>query len=426
MRARRLCAGSRGLVRSSLGFALMGAALGSPPAHANGQTTHIWISRQAIELLPEGELKDLLRVPANEAALVHGTMFPDGGYPIGHPYAEAAHWEPFQERYHAWIREHHPPPFTDEAERHVAFIMGLGSHGMADQHFDACYLTWSQNVYDSDAGWAEGKSMDEATDFVWAHLTGAQEVPPRFLPEDPLIGLYADHGIEVDAATFDEGHDLLELAVQLVGIGGQDPDLIAQYTDDFPWAATHMHDLSVPGVPAYEAEQVALYWQELWDRLHGLTPPQGVLRAWPVDGAAGHPRTAALPESRLALFFAEGVDAASLSGRVRVRDAAGATLPTEAWLYYGDGTHILLVRPLEDWPVDAELAVEVAAGVRSRTGVLMDAPFTSAFSTRAAEPEPRLTAARDGEPNVPPTGCGDGGAALLLALPLIWPRRRRT
>jgi hypothetical protein len=197
------------------------AALAAPAAWANGQTTHVWISRAARQLVPAGPLGDLVRDPELEAALVHGTMFPDGGYPIGHPYGEAAHWEPFQVEYLAWIRRTYGPPYDDqEARQHVAFLLGLASHGMADQTFDAHYQNRSQR-YDGALGWAAGDSMDEATDFEWAWLTGAQDVPERWVPAATLVEVFATRGIEVDEDTLDAGQDLLELAVGMVGLGSR-------------------------------------------------------------------------------------------------------------------------------------------------------------------------------------------------------------
>ena len=83
---------------------LAAAAVVVGAALANGQDTHVWITRDALRHLPEGELKDLLADPANEAALVHGSMFPDGGYAVDHDYGETAHWEPFQGRYGHAVR----------------------------------------------------------------------------------------------------------------------------------------------------------------------------------------------------------------------------------------------------------------------------------------------------------------------------------
>ena len=133
----------------------------APPASANGQTTHCWITGQAIGLLPSGDLARLMSDPDMELYWRNGSMFPDGGYANGDGYAELAHWEPFQMAYLGWIAETYEPPYEGDAARHVAFLMGLASHGMADQTFDAMYMSRAWH-YDAESDWSN--SMDEATD----------------------------------------------------------------------------------------------------------------------------------------------------------------------------------------------------------------------------------------------------------------------
>ena len=96
------------------------------------------------------------------------------GYPIDDPYAEIAHWEPFQKAYLQWIKESFEPPYDQEALEHIAFLMGLASHGMADQTFDSMYMSRAK-VYDADSDWT--RSMDEATDVAFIAQTHPQPVP---------------------------------------------------------------------------------------------------------------------------------------------------------------------------------------------------------------------------------------------------------
>ena len=116
---------------------------------ANGQSSHLWITHRAIEHLPNGELKQLLEEPYLEDHWRNGTMFPDGGYAVGDDYGEIAHWESFQIAYLEWIRDTFSPPWSLEAKEHIAFLMGLGSHGLADQSYDAMYFRRAY-VYDVD------------------------------------------------------------------------------------------------------------------------------------------------------------------------------------------------------------------------------------------------------------------------------------
>jgi Zinc dependent phospholipase C len=215
-------------------------------AAANGQSTHVWISRRALELLPEGELKELLS--AQEAALVHGTMFPDGGYPLGDPYAEIAHWEPFQGLYMEWIQDRYAAPWEGQAAHEVAFLFGMASHGMADQSFDACYFNWS-SIYDADHGWAAGESFDEASDVIWSSIVGGQELPAQDVPYETLTALYDAYGEPTDIETMQEGQNILELAIGMAGLAGQSPELVESYAAEFPWGGSHLDFHGLPGTP---------------------------------------------------------------------------------------------------------------------------------------------------------------------------------
>ncbi|MBL8615018.1 MAG: zinc dependent phospholipase C family protein [Deltaproteobacteria bacterium] len=418
-------------------------ALASPAAWANGQTTHVWISREARQLVADGALGDLVRDPALEAALVHGTMFPDGGYPLGHPYGEAAHWEPFQGAYLAWIRRTYGPPYDDEeARQHVAFLLGLASHGMADQTFDAHYQNRSQG-YDGALGWAAGDSMDEATDFEWAWLTGPQEVPERFVPAATLVEVFAERGIDVDEATLDEGQDLLELAIGLVGLGSQAEEGLVRHREGFPWATSHMQDPDLPGTPAREAEVIALYWAEVWGRLHDLQPEDVILHTHPAEGGWVPSTDPESPDSRITITFRRSLHSDDIVPEAFLVEGPEGPLAVQTWLFYGTDSHIVHLVPVEPWPTDAELVVTVRAGLPDRLGGVLAADATFTVTTEAPPPEDSGCrfcedegadiADLEGtdEPKSRCEGCASGpgqglGAGLLglLALVVGWRRRR--
>ena len=154
---------------------------------ANGQSTHCWISEQARDILPNGELSQLLLNIDNEIYWRNGSMFPDGGYPQGDKYGEIAHWEPFLMVYMDWIKTEFTPPYSAEAQKHIAFLMGMASHGMADQSFDSMYMSRAW-VYDAEQDWE--KSMDEATDVVFVSQTHGQSVSDLWFPGELFVGFY--------------------------------------------------------------------------------------------------------------------------------------------------------------------------------------------------------------------------------------------
>jgi uncharacterized protein (TIGR03382 family) len=405
--------------RSIDGLMILGLA-GPGAAWANGQTSHQWITLAAIEKLPPGELRELLERAEVHDALLSGTMFPDGGYAVDHGYGEAAHWEPFQDRYLAWIRERCAPQFAGNCAQHVAFLMGLRSHGLADQVYDAVYMERSKQV--DIEGWASGASMDEATDVAFAHAVSPGMVPQTFLPLDPLLGLFAEHGEPVDAATVEQGQRLLGLAIQYVGLAGQNADGVQRYEAQFPWACAHQDDPTVAGTPQHEAEAVAAYWQVTWGRLVGDDDPEPALMfAYPsLDTGLGRdPAGMVLAaddvRSRVQLIFSRGLDPASVTpDRIRVlRD--GVPVPLELNVFYGRASHVVNVQPVHDWEVATyEMAIEPGISTfdgRTASGGSGFSWFTGPWPTVGEEPRG--------------CGCGHGVPGTGWAVVAVWALQRR-
>ena len=391
-------------------------------ALANGLNTHVWITLAARDLLPEGDLKSLVTDPEVEDALRNGAQFPDGGYAVGDGYGEVAHWEPMQSELLDYVRETWgPPPYGGDAALHVAFLLGMASHGMGDQVFDGNYIE-RVRWYDADADPAN--SFDEATDVAFAALTGGQPVPPLWVPE-VLPELFARHGYSVTQATLESGQALTGLAITYVGLAALNPEAVAQYEAEWPWATTHLEDPTAVGRPADEAVAVAWYWQKLWSRLNGedaFDPP--VLGTFPPDGGFGHPTAADSVESRVTLVFARGLIPDSLpTGVITVEDGAGHHYAPATVVYYGRDSHVVLLEPFEDWAADEDFTVTVAPFVTDIVGQTMTEPWSFTFSTRAPPVD-----SDDPTPDAAGCGCSGGhappaGAALLLGLAALHRRR---
>jgi hypothetical protein len=367
-----------------LGAALIALGL-TAAAHANGQTTHLWITDHALEHVSDPELKALLTRSDLRVMLDTGAMFPDGGYAVGHPYGEAAHWEPLQTPYLEWIAEHHSPPWTDDAAQHIAFLMGMASHGMADQVFDSNYMERAR-VYDADAPW-DTESMDEATDVWYASQLGAWQVDDHWIPADELIPLFAEQDIAVDAGTLESAQGLLEVAVWFVGAASESPDTLADYEAQWPWATTHQLD-DVPGAPMCEGEVVAKYWEAIYRRLLGQEPLAPVIATLPADGAWAYPMDAESPESMISIVFERGL----LFEQPELIEVVGeASGPHEVSvdLFYGSDSHVLNIRPVASWDADERYTVTALSGMLFRDGSVSDAPWSFTFTT-AVPPLPDL------------------------------------
>lgn len=403
-----------------LGLALLPAAL------ANGQTSHQWISILAIEALPPGDLADFVAREDVRDALLNGTMFPDGGYAVGDGYGEMAHWEPTQDLYLRWIVDTYATP-EDDGAQHVAFLLGMMSHGMADQFYDATFMERSK-AWDPAESWA-CCSMDTATDVAYAAIQGVGTVPPKWWPEE-LLPLFAQNGHTVDHDTVDQGQSLLGIAIGYVGASSEIDATVASYTEEFPWACTHQVDPDVVGNPPHEAVAVAAYWQVIWDRLHGGDGWESpVIATVPAEGGWQAVRDHTNVDSRLAVIFAKGLDPATVEveGAITVADAAGAEVPVSIDVYYGSASHVVNLAPQTDWAEDTVYTVTVHPGVTTYDGFVVEDPIAFTFTTTEPPPPAEDTGATATDLAATPCACGGtvqaGWFGVLLGLAFV--RRRR-
>jgi hypothetical protein len=355
---------------------------------ANGDLSHLWITAEAVRLLPAGDLRALLEDPARADMLWNGALFPDGGYAVDDGYGEIAHWEPLQRRYAAWILDSYgPPPWDGEAAEHAAFFLGMASHGMADQVFDSLYMERAR-FEDADSDW-ENDSMDEATDPAFAAQVGPQDYGAYWVPEEVMVALFAEAGHEVSADTLHDGQALVRVAAQWAWNAGDQEDVLAGYQAQFPWATRHQLDPTVWGNPPDEAEVVALYWQVLWGALQDPGRDVGtVLRVFPTDGAQVRSRDQGDPRARVTLVFSRGLsDPLAEEAEVAVRDQGGAALAVEPWLFYGQDSHALHLSPEAGWPERATCTLTVPGAMPfSDARTLPDPdPWTSTFTTGPAD-----------------------------------------
>ncbi|MEC8378700.1 MAG: Ig-like domain-containing protein [Myxococcota bacterium] len=353
---------------------------------ANGLTTHCWISAHAISLLPDGELKSLLTDPNLELYWRNGTMFPDGGYPQGDNYGEMAHWEPFQMAYLEWIKSNYDFPLTNEASQHVAFLLGMTSHGLADQTFDSMYMTRAW-VYDSSADWS--LSMDTATDVIFSSLTGPQPVPESWIPDDPFVSLFEEQGHLVDISTLENGQNLVRTAVTWVGSAGQTDELVDLYEPQFPWANTNLLSEVISGAPPVEAELVAEYWMLLWERLNEMEQSTDVIRVFPSETDYSHPLDADSIESRISIVFARGLNIDTVSEEsFSIQHSDGTYVPLVIDVYYGMNSHVVHLFPIADFRANSDYTISVDAGIEYFDGMALTESQFFNFTTKDPPPVP--------------------------------------
>ncbi|XP_015418993.1 PREDICTED: phosphatidylinositol-glycan-specific phospholipase D [Myotis davidii] len=88
--------------------------------------------------LQEGSVNYRQLLLEHQDAYQAGAVFPDAFYPgicqrgRFHEVSESTHWTPFLNASVHYIREHYPPPWEKDAEKLVAFLLGVTSHMVAD------------------------------------------------------------------------------------------------------------------------------------------------------------------------------------------------------------------------------------------------------------------------------------------------------
>jgi MYXO-CTERM domain-containing protein len=372
-------------------------------AGANGQSAHLWITHHALDHLPEGALREFMTRPELRKMLDNGTMFPDGGYPLDDPYAEIAHWEPFQAAYFDWILANHQPPYVDEGAEHLAFMFGMASHGMADQVFDSLYGE-RVKVYDGSFG-----DFDTASDLILMAEVGGMTAPSDWVPYEVFDQLYSEAaGYDVDPAVMMNGQNLLRIAVNSVGIFSQMPDKVEEAALPFPWGRLHLLDAEVEGNPPCEGELVARYWRVLWALAHQQGLPGPVLGTLPPDGGANHPIASASLESWVTVAFARGLEDAPLGpDQFLLESEFGVEVPLGLWHYYGQDAHVVHLQPQTDLEPDTIYTVTVMPGVQTVHGDLLEG-YAFQFSTGARGPTPSVPEWPADHDPAPDPGDGDG------------------
>jgi uncharacterized membrane protein YgcG len=360
------------------------------PAAANGNVSHQWVTHAAIEGTPAGgSLHALVADPALLPMLDTGTMYPDWGYTPGataeeRDAGEASHWEPVQDAYRQWIVTNYSPPWSDEARQHLAFWLGMSSHGIADQSYDAMFFERSL-FYEP----VDHSEFDQDTDVLWAATAGPGQSPRAWVPVAPLLELFESIvGVTIEEASMEQQLGFVGIAIAAVNALASDPAQVADAEADFPWAAVHDDDPVVPGNPPHEAEIARRYWRSNWALVHGDTVPRPVLWTHPADGSAAHPTEAASIESWVSVVFARALVGPELDPELfHLADSTGAEVPVELDLFYGDGSHVVHVKPTVDLMIDEVYVVTIDPGLPTIHGEALEG-WSFTFSTGDRAPAP--------------------------------------
>ncbi len=366
---------------------LCSAVLGAGHARANGNYTHLWVAMDAVSHLEDAELAKLLSDPGLFEVMRNGSNFPDGGYAMDDNYGEIGHWEPFQTLYLEWIRDTYGPPWSDEAKVHIAFLMGMAAHGLTDQLFDGMYLE-RHYVFDENSASGEWGNIDGVTDVCFAARMGPMELPEAWVPADVMADLFAESGHPVAPATIETGQSLVGVAVMYTNDKRTEKATLESFMTLYPWACGHVDDPSVPGSPISLGVPVARYMEVLWARLNGAEGfGQPLLGTWFSTGEPfNQPRDSGSPDSWVSFAMPRGLDKSTVTyTSIAVAGPDGGTHLVTLQLYYGNASHLVNIRPTQDWVADTDYTVTISAPLASWNGIELEGTREFQFATG---PEP--------------------------------------
>ncbi len=231
-----------------------------------GPRTHIemgalaWARLQTqLSVLPS-ELSTLFtNTQTNLASFYCGCIFPDWGYDgINDDAAEDSHWPPFQEAFITVIQQRYTLPWEAEAERLLAFCLGVMVHGITDDlwHFSKdghqCFLDMAKRHDHADHG-----PCEVACD-VFSHRQYPHRDVDFWWPLETIKRVYASRKIQVTPQQLLTGFNKLEHEVLK---GARWSWLVYPYYRlKYPWCHTHYQGVAY-GAVRHGATAAAEYIQ---------------------------------------------------------------------------------------------------------------------------------------------------------------------
>ncbi len=332
---------------------------------AHGLHGHVHVTGWAIENLPPGELKEMFADPDVFRAALSGAMFPDTGYATdqagSRDYAEAAHWEPFIERFIQRVRSTYGPSYeTKEEKMLVAFLLGCAAHGLQDELFDSTFL---HEVEEQDGPGQE--VADPATDGFLILDGYFRLLPGGYFPVDELVPLYANVNPIIDSNLISFHINLVRNAYVNDSIGARAAmNNGRRYRRYIPWASDNYLRMETPGSLAAEVEPTLRHMLALWERLHGRFEEANlVVHAWPEAPrrlrSADHTRVS----SWITLVLGKGIEEGSANAQLL--DEGGNALPMRLrYTRWGGTSRLVRFQPTADLAPAAFYRARIEPGAR--------------------------------------------------------------
>eukprot|EP00743_Colponemidia_sp_Colp-15_P001591 GILK01001737.1.p1 GENE.GILK01001737.1~~GILK01001737.1.p1 ORF type:complete len:905 (-),score=147.51 GILK01001737.1:91-2769(-) len=179
-----------------------------------GMLTHTEVGARALHWLESDEYKQIIL--KHQDAYQAGAPFPDWGYLCNqHDPGEDTHWQPFMHTAINYLHEKYPKPWGPDAEKFVAFLLGIEVHSESDivwhwgpstnraddQGFLHAMSHAASTCHDE---WNSGASPnchdigDTGADLLLSLRGGLDYITPRwFLPTRDLVEIYKRIGYNV-------------------------------------------------------------------------------------------------------------------------------------------------------------------------------------------------------------------------------------
>lgn len=231
-------------------------------------------------------------VEKNKGTLTAGAAFPDWGYSTGYSSeSEEAHWDPFIRVAADYIHEKYgPPPWGEDTERLVVFLLGIMSHSMADLtwhdlgedglprdfgHFKDGFLeAMAQQNFHGNFG--DSHSQEIAGDFIIARSHDTDWYGDTWhIPSEDMEEVYSRRGYDVSAMTiWWNAKVVLGTASEFLNFGGEKIELTySSYADKSPFLIEQFQDYFIGGL---DEMAVSTYWRwlEIFDWLENGVPDE--------------------------------------------------------------------------------------------------------------------------------------------------------
>lgn len=350
---------------------------------ASGISTHLVVSEQAVDLIEDSDLKQLIqRYPD---ALRSSTSFPDGGYPLDYRWAEPAHWAPFQNAYIRRIKNVCLGRYLTNAYcgKLAVHLMGSVGHGFQDQVTDALLLP---KIAEQDG---TSDTADQDIDFfVIADFPNRQASIPRtwFIPFFELFYTFQDMGVgRVNWLEILIGGSLIRAG--MIGEFIVFPFAYADGIRNIPWARDNY--ISYPGGINQMTTTSARLYDYLWDRLNEQEESKrATLMPFPEPGSAV-PHQNVRTDAQIGVIADRGIIPNSVSSDDFVvtdelgKQVAGVFNMRTSLSNPVAESHLIIFYPLAALEPNMTYTVSISPRIKDENGLplVADEGFSWQFST---------------------------------------------